>query len=538
MNAGFRSQKTPENTTNEMDKFSSEDVFTSNFKESLKKRRRSIIKEPGSTSSKKSVSFGGLPTESCVKNSSDCVRKMQSGYHLNKMRSNSRVYKRFYWYDENCNCIRWQPSKKDSNKAMIDLLAITEVRPGKNSELFLTSEISNMFLDECSFSIIHASGLEEESLDLIAGSADEANVWITGIRFLLTPNTRSDGFVDGDARDIWLASLFDRADSNKDGHLDVYESLKLITDISGDMRELRIKQKLKEYLHLKEDSNSQLSKTDFIELFKDVTTRPEVYFLLARYSSTTSDHLIPTDLQLFLESEQGVENVTNQMCLDLISQFEPCKSIREVPALGIDGFTKYLNSNHCSLMDPKHLKVYQDMDQPLNHYFIAASHNTYMLEDQINGPCSSNAYVRALLRCCRCVELDCWDGTDGEPVVTHGHTNTNTIPFAQVIQAIDESAFRNSDFPVILCIENHCSPPQQLLMASTIHQIFGSAVYTQSVHASTDLPSPQQLRKKFLICAKKLPADHEGDTGHVVDDDEGAILKVLTVTSSINFRSN
>ena len=29
---------------------------------------------------------------------------------------------------------------------------------------------------------------------------------------------------------------------------------------------------------------------------------------------------------------------------------------------------------------------------------------------------------------CRCVELDCWDGDDGFPIIYHGHTLTTKIP--------------------------------------------------------------------------------------------------------------
>ena len=43
------------------------------------------------------------------------------------------------------------------------------------------------------------------------------------------------------------------------------------------------------------------------------------------------------------------------------------------------------------------------MSQPLTDYFIASSHNTYLMEDQVTGPTSVNAYVRALLRYVKCL---------------------------------------------------------------------------------------------------------------------------------------
>jgi len=55
-----------------------------------------------------------------------------------------------------------------------------KVRTGRNTEVFHTSVLYEQISEDCAFSIIY--GETYESLDLVANSAEVANVWVTGLR--------------------------------------------------------------------------------------------------------------------------------------------------------------------------------------------------------------------------------------------------------------------------------------------------------------------------------------------------------------------
>lgn len=60
----------------------------------------------------------------------------------------------------------------------------------------------------------------------------------------------------------------------------------------------------------------------------------------------------------------------------------------------LDGFIMYLLSPEGAALNTAHTCVFQDMSQPLAHYFISSSHNTYLTDSQIGGPSSTEAYIR------------------------------------------------------------------------------------------------------------------------------------------------
>ena len=91
-------------------------------------------------------------------------------------------------------------------------------------------------------------------------------------------------------------------------------------------------------------------------------------------------------------------------------ELSPVTEIHRHTPVYTAGFTNYTRSPAGDIFNPEHHRVHQDMTQPLSHYLITSSHNTYLVGDQLMSQSRVDMYAWVLQAGCRCVE--------GKPVWT------------------------------------------------------------------------------------------------------------------------
>lgn len=261
---------------------------------------------------------------------------------------------------------------------------------------------------------------------------------------------------------------------------------------------------------------------DFFNFYKNLTLRSEVEKVFDELVGSNKRHLMSAaQLVEFLNKTQRDPRLNEILypyantarAKDIITQYEPNKYNVQRGQFSLDGFLRYLMSEDNNIMAATKIDLNDDMDQPLAHYFINSSHNTYLTGHQLTGKSSVEIYRQSLLAGCRCVELDFWNGRTEEPVIVHGYTFVPEISAKEVLEAIAESAFKTSEYPVILSFENHCNPRQQAKIANYCRDIFGemlldSPLESHTLEPGSPLPPPSLLKNKIIIKNKKKHHHH------------------------------
>ncbi|XP_015823537.1 1-phosphatidylinositol 4,5-bisphosphate phosphodiesterase gamma-1 [Nothobranchius furzeri] len=389
----------------------------------------------------------------------------------------------------------------------IDIREIKEIRQGPKSrdfERYVEDSAVRLDQSHC-FVILYGTEFRLKTLSLAATSDEEMTMWIKGLEWLVADTLRAPTPLQVER---WLRKQFYSVDRNREDRISCKELKNMLNQVNYKVPSVKF---LKEKLPDGEIRNGDVSFSQFAQLYRnlmcDAQKSMEIPFL-EKFTVRPEIRISLKDFRNFLLDEQKELWATD---LDEVQKFmfdylkDPLREL-EQPYFQPDEFLTYLFSKENSIWDSSLDHVCpENMNNPLSHYWISSSHNTYLTGDQFSSESSLEAYARCLRMGCRCIELDCWDGPESMPVIYHGHTLTTKIKFYDVLMTIKEHAFVTSEYPVILSIEDHCGIVQQRNMATLFKRVFGDMLLTRAVDMVADaLPSPNQLKRKILIKHKKL----------------------------------
>uniref|UniRef100_A0A673VJA1 1-phosphatidylinositol 4,5-bisphosphate phosphodiesterase n=1 Tax=Suricata suricatta TaxID=37032 RepID=A0A673VJA1_SURSU len=359
-------------------------------------------------------------------------------------------------------------------------------------------------------------------LNFMAVQDDTAKVWTEEL-FKLAMNI----LAQNASRNTFLRKAYTKLklQVNQDGRIPVKNILKMF---SADKK--RVETAL-ESCGLNFNRSESIRPDEFsLEIFErflnKLCLRPDIDKILLEIGAKGKPYLTLEQLMDFINQKQRDPRLNEVLYPPLrpsqarllIEKYEPNQQFLERDQMSMEGFSRYLGGEENGILPLEALDLSADMTQPLSAYFINSSHNTYLTAGQLAGTSSVEMYRQALLWGCRCVELDVWKGRppEEEPFITHGFTMTTEVPLRDVLEAIAETAFKTSPYPVILSFENHVdSAKQQAKMAEYCRSIFGDALLIDPLDKyplapGVPLPSPQELMGRILVKNKKR---HQPSTG-------------------------
>ncbi|KAM3857781.1 1-phosphatidylinositol 4,5-bisphosphate phosphodiesterase beta-3 [Diretmus argenteus] len=415
---------------------------------------------------------------------------------------------------------------------ILDISAIRDTRTGKYAKQPKDPKVRDVLgfgkgdsVEAKLVTVVHGNDLVNISfLNFQAMQEDTAKIWTEEL-FKLATNILSQNA----SRNTFLFKAYTKLklQVNQDGKIPVKNILKMFSDkkrVETAMEQCGLFTNRVE--GIKPDD---LTWEAFQKFLDSLCLRPEIQSIFEENGSKRKPFISLDQLIDFINRKQRDSRLNEvlypplkrEQVRQIMEKYETNAHQLERDQISLLGFSRYLGGEENTIVPPERLDLIDDMNQPLSHYFINSSHNTYLTVGQLTGLSSVEMYRQVLLTGCRCIELDCWKGRpqDEEPYITHGFTMTTEIPFKEVIEAIAESAFKTSPYPLILSFENHVdSAKQQAKMAEYCRTIFGDALLIEPLEKyplipGQTLPSPQELLGKILIKNKKKHHHHRPSSG-------------------------
>ncbi|KIV84113.1 hypothetical protein PV11_06085 [Exophiala sideris] len=449
-----------------------------------------------------------------------CVPEyLVGGCILTKITKNKKQEKMFF-LDVEGSRVSW---KGAVTMKVFHIDNIKSIRSGEEAASY-QQELRGEAVDpDLCFTINYAtsdSSKQVKTLHLVAHHHADLRLWVDTLESLAKHReelmTIGSSERESVMRAHWASEMARRPDAAKSDGLE-------LSAVQSLCRKLHIhapEKELEEHFNSADvDYSKRLTYEQFKEFLRRLRERSDIRRIFNESKGFNLPGLTRFQFTSFLQQVQGVNlalvpepAIWEEKINDLISiSFPNDPEMREAGLIDANAFASFLMSKDCHVYSKPQESI-PIFDRPLNEYFISSSHNTYLTGWQVGGTSSAEAYITALRHGCRCIEIDCWNGQDGNPRVTHGRTHTTAVLFSDCINAIQRCAFDVTPYPLIISLEVHCDPEQQAKMVNIMTDVFGERLLVHPLPGfTTKLPSPEHLKHKILVKVKatELHADLE-----------------------------
>jgi len=398
-------------------------------------------------------------------------------------------------------CIR--PEKKQ--KLAVTKIELNEISSITNVKTNPAKNKNSLFDSEYMLKILY--GKNKQFLLVFDDLETKGHFW-GGLMYFMERATQEEEKIK-DTKVLFARDVFRKNDKDGNHFLTTKEVKDTIKKLGVNMKEETLNTLIQEY---DVNKDGKFSYEEFEEFLNNILRKEEVQEIFNKYSSSTFEHknggvykmMSPKDLMRFYQHEQK-----QPMTLENIRELSDSLAAAEMDdyVVTFDVFNSILFSPTNMIFNSAYLKPYQDFTRPLTDYYVSSSHNTYLLSNQLTGESSVQAYINALKKGCRCVELDLWDGPNFEPIIYHGHTMTTKILFKDVIVALKQQAFVDNPFPLILSFEMHCGLKAQKKIADILKSTIADLLFVvPDDHENHKYYGTiESLKNKFIIkCKGKL----------------------------------
>ena len=353
-------------------------------------------------------------------------------------------------------------------------------------------------------------------IDLIFDTKKELCLFISGVIHLY------ENLIDFDVtnmenyfRKIW--QFYDKDFSNK---LEPSEFKTFVEELNFQIGQNEL---IKEFKKIDTDKSGYIDFKEFLAFFQSYMNGHEYKKIFDMYDKDLNNKhtgkIYPENLKLFFEEVQKdiiTLNEVNEIIITFkqdLSQNDKdtyIKIINNGDVLPSDFINKHLyltngefllllHSPIMNVLDYIKINKKQNMNRPMNDYFINSTHNTYLTGHQLSGESSPQMYSFSVLEGYRLVELDCYNGEGDDIIITHGYTMVSDIHLNDILQALRDNAFIHSQYPVLLSIENHLDEEHQKIMAQSFRNILKNLYILDQSNPPDYLPNVEEMKGKFVI---------------------------------------